>query len=451
MEKIIKRSVPIWSAIEHYRRRQGNWEKLKTVAVISGPAGCGKTTLLLDYFKNKRYFYFSFAGLDENIAERLLSEKISAAAGIAVKHWDGAFGALIRKYKYIIFDDLAYITNCARFRNSFYECMFQDFHSRPLVFLITQMISSLTGLADSFSVINMGYFSIPETMKLLPELSKHDILGLCAVSGGIPKIIQEYDVQRSFMENLLDFLSPSSAFIDFMPHLMEKHFRRPEIYNRILCAIANGSHRISDIGRFTGFACNKCDNYLSALLSTEIVKAEKEKTKNGVEKTVYTLYNSYFKLWYLYVYQNRTELTVGNEALRGSIVNAVSEKEVHALFIQKAFSYVNSKMSDFWTSFRISDKIIYAPQIVQSANFSYSFDAIHRNGDKAVFVKVFSDPLENCKRKEIEKLRKAVILTNKYYNSHVFIFTKRRFSDYAAQQAPIDETISFVEIERLKQ
>jgi predicted transcriptional regulator len=231
---------------------------------------------------------------------------------------------------------------------------------------------------------------------------------------------------------------------------MEKNFRRPEIYNRILCAIANGNHRISDIGRFTDFAYNKCDNYISALLSTGIVKTEKEKTKTRLEKTVYSLSNSYFKLWYLYVYQNRTELTVGNEALRRSIAKSISEKEIHEFHIQKAFYYVNNKMLDLWASFRISDKIIYAPQTVQRGSFSYSFDAIHRNGDKAVFVKVFSDPLENCKRDELEKLRKAVILINKYYDSHVFIFTKRRVSDYAAQQAPTDETISFVEIERLR-
>jgi hypothetical protein len=67
-----------------------------------------------------------------------------------------------------------------------------------------------------------------------------------------------------------------------------------------------------------------------------------------------------------------------------------------------------------------------------------------------IFVEVFDDPLENCKRDKLDKIQKAVMLANKYYYSHVFIFSKRRFSDYAAKQAPLDESLSFVEVERLK-
>ena len=63
---------------------------------------------------------------------------------------------------------------------------------------------------------------------------------------------------------------------------------------------------------------------------------------------------------------------------------------------------------------------------------------------------MFADPRENCKKDELERIRKAVMLTNKYYVSHIFIFTKRRFSDYAAQQAPLDKMLSFVEVKRLK-
>jgi hypothetical protein len=42
------------------------------------------------------------------------------------------------------------------------------------------------------------------------------------------------------------------------------------------------------------------------------------------------------------------------------------------------------------------------------------------------------------------------MLVNEYDDSHIFLFTKRRFSDYAAKRAPIDDVMSFVEVERLK-
>ena len=103
-------------------------------------------------------------------------------------------------------------------------------------------------------------------------------------------------------------------------------------------------------------------------------------------------------------------------------------------------------MDKFW----YFGKVAYAPKTVKKGVFCYTFDAIHRKGEKAVFVKVFVEPLENCKQGELDRIRKAVMLANKYYDSHIFLFTKRRFSDYAAQQAALDEVVFFVEVERLR-
>ena len=192
---------------------------LKTAAVVSGLAGCGKTSFLLDYFRDKKRFYFSFAGLEESIAERLFAEKISVIVGREIANWDEAFIALSKEYKYIVFDDLAPIASYKRFKNSFYENMLKDFQSRPLVFLISQPTDNLDRLADEFDQTNLNYFSIPEVIKLSPKLSKHDILGLCAVSGGITKILREYDEQKTFEDNLRHMLQPDSAFINFMPCL----------------------------------------------------------------------------------------------------------------------------------------------------------------------------------------------------------------------------------------
>ena len=448
----IPRASSIASTIKQYAQQKDKWSELKTVAVVSGLAGSGKTSLLLDYFKDKRCFYFSFAGLEESIAEKLFTDKVSMIAGKVIMNWDEAFAALSKKYKYIIFDDLTSISSYKHFNQSFYENMCRDFNTRPLVFLIAQPTDDLNGLADIFHEIAVSYFSLPETIKMFLPLSKFDILGLCSISGGILKIMREYDEYKTFEVNLYSMLQPDATFINFMPYLMDRYFRKPEIYHHILYAIANGNHRISEIGKFTGYAYNKCDNYISALVSAGIVKIEKEKSKHGTEKTAYVFANSYFRLWYRYIYTNRTEIATGNSDVIGGIVKGIIEKEVHAFHLQRAFAYVNAhiKEMDFWVIFRINEKITYSPVTIKEGNFSYTFDAIYRNGEKAVFVKVFADPLENCKKDEYDKIKRAVILSNNYYDSHIFLFTKRRFSDYAAKQAPIDDVMSFVEIERLK-
>jgi hypothetical protein len=86
-------------------------------------------------------------------------------------------------------------------------------------------------------------------------------------------------------------------------------------------------------------------------------------------------------------------------------------------------------------------KVSYTPKAVKKGGFSYNFDAIHSDGEKAVFVKVLSDPLENSKQSESDMINKAVMLVNhKYYYSHIFLFAKRCFSDYTGQQAPLDDS-----------
>ena len=181
------------------------------------------------------------------------------------------------------------------------------------------------------------------------------------------------------------------------------------------------------------------------------VKTEKSISKRGAEKTAYTLTNNYYRLWYKYIFQNRAEIQLGNQELKDHIIRQIIDKEIHEFHLRKAFALANERIRwDLWASFRSLTKVVYDPQTISKGNFRYTFDAIARNGEKAVFIKVFENPLENCKQDELEKIQRAITLANKYYDSHVYIFSKRRFSDYAVAEAAQDETISLVEVDRLK-
>ncbi|MCL2817721.1 MAG: hypothetical protein FWD39_04980 [Clostridiales bacterium] len=450
----IKRTAkgrPLWAILELYHLRKREWKTLKTVCVVEGFTGSGKTTYLLNYFRGKNVFYFSFAGFEEKLAKRLFAERVAEKTGLVVTEWEDSFKAVSGKYRYILLDDLASLSSYKRFRKAFYDYMITNIYTRPFVALIRQPTEDLGGLADDYVVTGLDYFSLPEVMKLFPTLSKADTLGLCAMSGGIPKILHEYDGSSNFEDNLRRMLEPSSAFMRFMPELLMRYFRKPENYHHILCAIANGNHSVSGIGKYTGFAYNKCDNYLSGLISCGFVKTEKVLSKKGAEKTVYELTNSYFRLWHKYVYLNQTGIQLGNQKLVDGIIQKITDEEIHEFHLQKAFALANERIHwDLWDSFQISKNVPRAPETVSKGKFRYTFDAIARNGEKAVFIKVFADPLENCKEEALYKLRKAVMIANKYYDSHILIFSKRRFSDYAVAEAAKDETISLIEVDRLK-
>jgi len=437
--------------LQDYHRKQNSFHALKTVCVLSGPAGCGKTTYALNYFKGKEFFYFSFAGLEEGFAEKLFTDTVCSKCGVTVTGWVEALKTLSNKYRYILLDDLAPLASYKRFKEAFYQNMITDIHTRPFVILISQPTDDVSGLADHYSRTNLNYFSIPEIMKLYPKLSKVDILGLSALSGGIPTILNEYSPELDFEGNVRKWFKPSSTFVTLIPELMQKHFRRPENYHHIICAIANGNFRVSQISKFTGFAHNKCDNYLARLIDNGFVTADKVITKSGVEKTVYRVSNSHYRLWHKYIFPNRSAIQLGDDELISQIVASISDTEIHRFHLRKAFMWMNAVFKQkLWMSFRNTKGVSYAPKTIKDGRFQYTFDAVVRNKHKAIFVKVFKNSLENCARAELDRLLRAVSLINEYEDSHIYLFTKRRFSDYAVSKAAKDDVLNLVEVDRLK-
>ena len=103
-----------------------------------------------------------------------------------------------------------------------------------------------------------------------------------------------------------------------------------------------------------------------------------------------------------------------------------------------------------WMSFRNTKGVIYAPKTIKDGRFQYTFDAVVRHKHKAIFVKVFKNHLENCARAELDRLLRAVSLINEYEDSHIYLFTKRRFSDYAVSKAAKDDMLNLIEVDRLK-
>jgi len=454
MTELIKRTIrngPLWETLRDWHQQKNTWGTAKTVYVLRGLAGCGKTTFLRHYFRKRKTFYFSFSGLEEGLAERLFTERVSKETGVTVSVWAEAVQVLSAKYRIILFDDVTSIASYKRFPKAFYENMITDINVRPFVALISQPMDDLNGLADAYDTNWLDGFSIPEVMKLYPQISKYDILGLGAVSGGIPRIMQAFDAALNIEENLRKMLEPPSIFIRFMPELMTRYFRKPDNYHRILHAIANGSHSVSEIGKFTDFAYNKCDNYLAKLIACGLVEMGKIESKRGTEKTAYTLTNSYVRLWYKYIFLNQTDIQLGNDpGLMDAIICGILEKEIHAFHLERAFAHVNTRTYELWTSLEISKTIVRSPKVVKGKNFRYTFDAIEQNSDRAVFVKVFDNPAENCSRLELYKMRKAAAAVSAYYDSRVFIFAKRRFSDHAVAEAAKDPTITLVEVDRLR-
>ena len=80
-----------------YNTGFGNWKNNDHYVNLRGPRGSGKTALLLEWLEQHNHFYFSFAGLDEPMALRLLSAKLQKymdehnLAALLMDTWENVF------------------------------------------------------------------------------------------------------------------------------------------------------------------------------------------------------------------------------------------------------------------------------------------------------------------------------------------------------------------------
>lgn len=142
--------------------------------------------------------------------------------------------------------------------------------------------------------------------KAHPKRTGTELVELFTLNGGIPKITAEFQDDLTINENLKQLVASNSAFMTFAWEVLSFHYRRPETYGFLLHALALGHSRISEVGKFTGYPYNKCGKYIKSLIKVGLVKAV---SKDG--KTEYEIANSYFKIWFRYIYPNQCKIATG--------------------------------------------------------------------------------------------------------------------------------------------
>ena len=242
------------------------------------------------------------------MALRLLGERLKKyldnhnLAALPMDTWENVFlniNTLSEHTCHIfVFDDADEILN-----DSVFSAAFQNYFAtqkrRAIVMIFVTHAQKLPEFPPDYTKwtydeipIDVPYFSIADLCKCFPNKKGDELLALYALTGGIPAIVDLINENLSTEENLRILLSPDSPYIHFCSNEFEHLFRRSESYMFICHAVALGNNRISDIGKFTGFAYNKCDKYIRALIENGILTA----VKDDSNKTVYKFVNPYYRV-----------------------------------------------------------------------------------------------------------------------------------------------------------
>ena len=295
-----------------YEKFQGPFLKYPKYIHIIGPLGSGKTTFVKYFAEKQAGFYFSCRNLTADMAIRLLAERLSELTGkeIAAESWKDLLLAFALNrtvfHSVLVLDDVDLFLQDDSFQEMLLFAASSAIPRRLFLIIVSRQMKFDEPFLNYENRgtyylrkmnIEMRYDSIADIVKLFPKAGTEKQLRLFALTGGIPALVHALPSDITAAE-ALDFFLKSVGYRTFAERVFRSLFRAPESYMTLCYAIALGKHRNSEIARFAGYAPNKCDKYLKALVEAGIIKKNNRTGR-------YDFANSYYFFWFKYVYPGK--------------------------------------------------------------------------------------------------------------------------------------------------
>ncbi len=303
-------------------------------AVLYGRRRVGKTTLIREFMKDKRGFYYmSVEGAKkENLAglsRTFLADEDGKEGVFELKSYDALMGfidKLADKGERIVIaiDEYPYLAASYPVISSMIQSHIDACWKNSKLFLI------LCGSSMSFMEEQvLGYksplygrrtaqfkvqpFTFFEARQMLSGFSDEEQAVLYGVTGGIPEYMSHIRNDISMDENIIRlFFDETGRLFEEPLNLMKQELREPMTYHSIIAAIAGGASKLNEIATKTGMETSGCSNQLSSLISLGIVKREVPATEpDSSRRTIYRLADSMYLFWYRFVRPNTSAIMRG--------------------------------------------------------------------------------------------------------------------------------------------
>ena len=157
----------------------------------------------------------------------------------------------------------------------------------------------------SFLIESVKFKYIKE---FLPKVTKLEQMQTFSSFGTIPKYLNEYDTDLTFMQNIQKkILDKNSYLYNEGNFLLKDEINQSDSYFSILQAISNGNHKIGQIASSLGVTSSYLSKYMLKLIELGIIKKEVPITQTNPSKSKFGLYkfkDKFLQFWFYYVYKN---------------------------------------------------------------------------------------------------------------------------------------------------
>ena len=304
-------------------------------SVVYGRRRVGKTALLSKFIKNKThiYLYMTLSDLSSQL-EAFTNEIRKLVPKSMAKHinFDSFEDAIefistleLEKKLILVIDEYQYL--CVKDKS---------FSSKLQKIWDMQLLNSNIYLILCGSVLSMMHSEVlnynaplygrrtsqfhikPIKFKyikdFIPTLSKLDQMLVYSSFGTIPKYLNEYDKNLSFMKNIeKKILNKNSYLYSEGNFLLKDEINDPMTYFSILKSISNGNRKIGSIASSLQLNSSYLSKYMLKLIDLDIVEKEipvLEKNPLKSKFGQYKIKDKFLNFWFYYVYKNYNYLEI---------------------------------------------------------------------------------------------------------------------------------------------
>lgn len=402
------------------------------ITQLCGKSGMGKTSLAQSYLEAYGGQYFSFRNLDAAFGPQIFRP--------GCKLW-GEFFAEIRETKnrpVIFFDDVDDRNDKEDFLNTLPELA-----GKAYVVLIVRTKMELPVPSD---VIQMTAVTVPMLLTENKALDPLDALRTIAITDGIPELVQLFDFQKTFAENMGLLFTQNSTYFRYAESELRRHFRTPETYGILLYGMATGHNRISQLAEFSGFPQNKCDKYLKVLDKAGLLETVQRKDAAGHVRTHYYTKGGCWKTWFRYVFpsQGRCLKPLEGDSLQ-QLADDIDRTIVAEYFKTVCWKWMRKNYGDYYWDevLRFED-----PKQQDVTVNGVHFDYVQEAKDHTIYVKIWDDIGEGFPKAEFQKIETVTTKKRPFYENIYFLFSAGRACNYVEQLRNLG-TVAVVDLKSL--
>ena len=315
------------------------YQKDSSFVVIYGRRRVGKTTLIKEFIKDKRAFYFlatteseaqsmkRFAGVLSRTTKNPMLSKVTFT------DWLDLFQVVADDHpdekKVLVIDEFPYLVKTnpdfpSILQNAWDEVL-KD-HNVMLI-LCGSLISMMKKHALAYD--SPLYGRRTAQIRLMPlqftdvyeaqNLSFEQAVEQYAITGGVPKYMEFFQSDEPLVEQIRRVVLSKNGFLYEEPDfLLNEEVQTPINYFSVLKAISDGNHKLSKIGMTMEQDTSAITPYLKTLIDLGFVTKNvpiTEKNPERSRKSLYYVSDNFIRFWFRYVYPFKGELELDNQQI----------------------------------------------------------------------------------------------------------------------------------------